>query len=441
MNPSPSARLGARVWSAIVVLGLAGQLAWTVENMYLNVFVYDTITDDPGVIALLVAFSAITATLATIVIGAWSDRTGRRRVFVAAGYVLWGLSTAAFGFVSPETAAALLPGLDAVTAAIVTIVLLDCLMSFLGSGANDAAFQAWVTDTTVPANRGRVDGVLSIMPLLGMLIAFGALDGLTRAGEWRTFFGVVGLATAVVGLIAAFTVRDRAPGIRDGGAFSDLIYGLRPSTVRKHPRLYELLVLLAVVGISTQVFLPFLIIYLQRTLRIDGYAIVLGVVLIVASVVSVLGGRVIDRVGKLRAILPSIGILAAGLIGMFFVRDMLGVIIAGSVMMSGFMLSFAAITATIRDHTPADRAGTVQGLRMIFAIMIPMILGPIIGASVIVGAGETYLDLGVEKQVPTAWIFIAAAAVLVFTVPLVAIVRRSARRADQRHEQPEAVER
>jgi MFS family permease len=126
---------------------------------------------------------------------------------------------------------------------------------------------------------------------------------------------------------------------------------------------------------------------------------------------------------------------------MFFVREMIGVMIAGSVMMSGFMLSFAAITATIRDHTPADRAGTVQGLRMIFAIMVPMILGPIIGAAVIVGAGETYVDLGVEKQVPTAWIFLAAAAVLVFTIPLVRIVRRSERRAIQQQEQPAVVDR
>ena len=44
-----SPRLTTRSWILIVVLGLTGQLAWTVENMYLNVFVYDTITDDPNV--------------------------------------------------------------------------------------------------------------------------------------------------------------------------------------------------------------------------------------------------------------------------------------------------------------------------------------------------------------------------------------------------------
>lgn len=42
----------------MVLLGLTGELAWTIENMYLNVFVYNTITDDPTVLATLVVASA-----------------------------------------------------------------------------------------------------------------------------------------------------------------------------------------------------------------------------------------------------------------------------------------------------------------------------------------------------------------------------------------------
>lgn len=420
----PASRLGARTWSAFIVLGLAGQLAWTVENMYLNVFVYDTITDSPQVIAALVAASAVVATLATIVVGAWSDRTGRRRVLVATGYVLWGLTTAAFGLVGPETMGALVPGWEAVTAAIVGIIVLDCIMSFFGAAANDAGFQAWVTDSTDASNRGRVDGVLGTMPLLAMLLVFGALDPLTQAGDWGLFFGLVGGVTAVVGLLALVTVRDRAPALRGTSAFADVVYGLRPSTVRTHPRLYQMLLVLALAGTASQVFFPYLIIYIQRTLRIDAYALVLGVVLIVASLVSVIGGRIIDRVGKLRAILPAFAIFGAGLLGMLFVRELVPVIIAGTVMMSGFLLSFAAIIATIRDLTPADRAGTVQGLRMIAAVLVPMVIGPWIGAAVISGAGETYLDLGVEKQVPSAGIFLAAAVVLALAVPAVAVLLR-----------------
>ena len=56
------------------------------------------------------------------------------------------------------------------------------------------------------------------------------------------------------------------------------------------------------------------------------------------------------------------------------------------------------------------------------AIMVPMIVGPFIGAWVISGAGQTYVDLGVVKPVPGPEMFIAAAVVLVF-VPVMALVR------------------
>jgi len=428
-TPMSATRLGPRTWSAFVVLGLAGQLAWTVENMYLNVFVYDTITDSPQVIAGLVAASAVVATLAALVIGAWSDRTGRRRALVAVGYVLWGLTTASFGLIGPDTLGALVPGWEAVTAAIVGIIVLDCIMSFFGAAANDAGFQAWVTDTTDPSNRGRVDGVLGTLPLLSMLLVFGVLDPFMKEGNWGLFFGIVGGATALVGLLALMTVRDRAPARRDGGVLADVLYGLRPSTVRAHPRLYQTLLVLALAGTASQVFFPFLIIYIQRTLRIDAYALVLGVVLVVASVVSILGGRVIDRIGKLRAILPAFAIFALGLLGMVVVRDLVPVIIAGTVMMSGFLLSFAAIAATVRDFTPPDRAGTVQGVRMIAAVLVPMVIGPWIGAAVISGVGETYVDLGVEKQVPTSGIFLAATVVLALAVPAVVLLLRRTRGA------------
>ena len=419
----PSTRLRGRTWVTIVLVGLVGQVAWTVENMYLNVFVYDTITDNPHVIATLVAASAVAATLATMLIGVASDRARTRRPFIAAGYILWGLTTAAFGLVQPAEGTAATA--QAVGLAVVAIVVLDCVMSFFGSGANDAAFNAWVTESTVPANRGRVDGVLAIMPLLSMLIVFGALDGLTKDGQWSLFFAIVGGVTAVVGVIAWFLVRD-VPGAKatTGGYFSALVHGLRPRTAAANPRLYVTLAALAIFGISTQVFIPYLIIYIQRYLRIDGYAIILGSVLILASVASVLGGRVIDRVGKVRAILPMAGIMIAGMVAMFFVRDMLGVIIAGTVMIGGMMLTGAAISATVRDATPADRVGMVQGLRMIAATLIPMAIGPFIGAAVIVGANETFQDLGVTKQVPTPWIFLAAAAVAAFVIIPVMWLRR-----------------
>ena len=329
--------LSKRVWFALVSVGLMGQLAWTVENMYLNVFVYDTITDDPTVIAAMVAASALTATIATLLFGAVSDRVGKRRVFIAGGYVLWGLSTMAFGLISVEGFERLAPVADAVVLTGIAVVLLDCVMSFFGSSANDAAFMAWVTDVTNPGNRGRVESVLAALPLLSILIVFGTVDGFAASGQWPTFFVVIGSAIIIVGVIAWFLVSD-ARGIvpQPDGVFRSIAHGLRPSAVRANPRLYLALCVTLMLGIGTQVFLPYLLIYIQRYLKIEAYTLVLGVVLVGSAAFSVLGGRIIDRVGKLTFLSPAVVLYSLGLLLMFFARDMIFVMVAGTVMMTGF---------------------------------------------------------------------------------------------------------
>ena len=67
--------------------------------------------------------------------------------------------------------------------------------------------------------------------------------------------------------------------------------------------------------------------------------------------------------------------------------------------------------------------GHFQGIRMIFGVLLPMILGPAIGAAVIRGSDSTYVELGVVKTVPTPAIFLAAAVVLLLTVPFVLLLR------------------
>lgn len=419
-------RLGARKWAAFIIVGLFGQFAWTIENMYFNVFLYNTISTDPGYIAAMVGWSAAAATVTTLLMGALSDRLGRRRVFICGGYILWGASTAAFGFITPENAARLFPGANAAAAAAVMVVVLDCLMTFFGSTANDAAFNAYVTDATRPENRGRVESVLAILPLVSMLIIFGLFDPLTRQGRWREFFGIFGAAVTAAGLLSLLLVRDD-PTLRPrrDSYFKNLLYGLRPSVLRENPELYLSFAAFCLFSAAVQVFFPYLIIYIQNYLGITDYAVVLGLVLITASLVSVLSGRLIDRFGKLRFVVPAAGIMLLGLVGMYFARSSVAVIVAGAVMMSGYMMCAAALSANIRDWTPADKAGHFQGIRMIFAVLLPMMIGPSIGALVIKGGSGTYMELGQVKTVPTPGIFLAAGAMLLLiALPLLALKRR-----------------
>ena len=36
-------KISARMWATLILIGFVGQLAWTIENMYFNVFLYNTI--------------------------------------------------------------------------------------------------------------------------------------------------------------------------------------------------------------------------------------------------------------------------------------------------------------------------------------------------------------------------------------------------------------
>lgn len=413
-----------------MLLGLVGQFAWTIENMYFNVYLYNEISTDPRYIAAMVSASAIVATLTTLLMGPLSDRLGKRKVFICAGYILWGFSTAAFAFVTKENAAKLFPAAGGAAAAAVMVVALDCIMTFFGSTANDAAFNAYITDSFENEKRGKVEGVLAILPLVSMLIIFGLFDGMTKNGQWKEFFLIFGIMVTAVGILSLFLVPESKIEAQKKPFLSQLLYGFRPSVWRSESKLYLALVAMCIFSVAVQVFFPYLIIYMQKYLGFEDYAIVLGIVLIVASIVSVVGGRFIDKVGKLRFVLPAAGIMLAGLVGMYFVRNMPLVIIAGIVMMSGYMLVTAALNAQIRDCTPEDKAGHFQGVRMVFSVMIPMIIGPAIGAAVIRNSALTYEELGEIKTVPTPAIFLGAAVTLLLVVIPIFLMNRRNENAD-----------
>lgn len=66
---------------------------------------------------------------------------------------------------------------------------------------------------------------------------------------------------------------------------------------------------------------------------------------------------------------------------------------------------------------------------MIFQVMIPMIIGPVLGSAVIKGSKLTYTELGVVKSVPTPNVFILASVITLFSIlPLVLLKRNEAKK-------------
>ena len=72
-------KLGAKFWAAMLIFGFVGQIAWVVENMYLNVFMYKMFNATAEDISVMVGASAVVAAITTILIGALSDKVGKRK--------------------------------------------------------------------------------------------------------------------------------------------------------------------------------------------------------------------------------------------------------------------------------------------------------------------------------------------------------------------------
>ena len=86
-------------WAALVIFSLVGQIAWVMENMYFNVFIYKMFGASAEAISGMVAASAVAATVTTLLIGALSDKIGKRKLFICGGYILWGISILSFALI------------------------------------------------------------------------------------------------------------------------------------------------------------------------------------------------------------------------------------------------------------------------------------------------------------------------------------------------------
>ena len=397
----------------LIIFSLVGQVAWVVENMYFNVFIYNMFGASADDISLMVALSAVTATVTTLLIGALSDKVGKRKLFIYGGYIFWGASILGFAFVRKGVISALFPTAASVSAICITIaIILDCVMTFFGSSANDACFNAWLTDVTTKENRGKAEGINAMMPLVAILVVFGGamLIPLEQTTEnyWTIIFSVIGGAVILIGILGIFLIEE--PHLETDGNnsyFGNIVYGFRPSVVKANPMLYIYLLLFTVFGISIQIFMPYLIIYYERGINMPGYVFIMAPAIVLASVFTALWGRVYDKRGFSFSAFPSVILLALGYILLFLFVNTALVFIGSLLMMCGYLSGMAVFGAVIRDNIPKNKAGMFQGLRIVGQVLIPGVIGPFIGAFILKDA-QTEVINGQTTFIPNENIFLGA---------------------------------
>ena len=403
---------------ALVIFCLTGQVAWVVENMYFNVFIYKMFHASADAISAMVAASAIAATVTTLLIGALSDKIGKRKIFICGGYIIWGVTIWSFSLIRLDVINALFPAVASAAAVGVSLtIIMDCVMTFFGSAANDACFNAWLTDVTEESNRGSVEGINAMMPLVAILVVFGGFMGfdLDKAESWTTIFNVIGIVVIAIGVAGIWLIRDpKIETAENQNYFGNIFYGFRPSVVKGNKMLYLTLLAVAVFNISIQVFMPYLILYYDVSLGMDNYVLIFAPAILLAATFTGFYGKVYDRKGFRYAMIPTLALLMAGYVGLYFLRTTIPVFLASLVMMCGFLGTGAVLGAKIRSHTPENKSGMFQGLRIVGQVLIPGVVGPAIGAAVLKNAETILNDDGTTSFVPNENIFLVALVVILF---------------------------
>ncbi|MBR2455121.1 MAG: MFS transporter [Clostridia bacterium] len=431
-----------------------GGIAWNTENMYFNTFITNEIYADVSqsailgsmeattAVARMVALSAIAAVVTTFIMGALSDRLKNRKMFISVGYILWGIVTAMFGFITKENVANLFNLTDEARILGTTvwcIILMDIIMTFMGSTSNDAAFQAWMTDITVPKQRPILETVLSVVGTVSSFAVTG-VGSFAQAGTitYKAFFIGLGAVVTVCGVAGLFLIKDPPRTLEKEASnnyWSDLVYGFRPSVIKENSRLYLALASFCIAIVAFQVFYPYLLTYVQYVIIPDNGGIAnmlrLPVIITAVVVVAILLACIVTLLKlstKKRGICLLIGVVMLTL-GFFILSTSTSVyVILVSLLpvVLGNALVNILFNAAVKDFIPEGKAGRFQGIRMIFVVLIPMVIGPVIGDMACQRAAQTIInEVGASVIVPAKNMFLWAGIVCIFgIIPLYFLMRK-----------------
>ncbi len=449
-------KLTKKTWFTMCLFSFMGGIAWNIENMYFNTFLYNSVYASASAEAMagsmapttaisrMVALSAIAAVLTTFVMGTLSDKMKNRKFFISVGYLLWGLVTAMFGFITKDNISSLFGITDEakiLTSTVWVVIIMDIIMTYMGSTSNDAAFNAWVTDISTPKIRPTIETVFTFVGFLSMVAVMG-VGSLAQSGavSYQNFFLVLGLIVALCGFAGLFLIKNPEKKSSENEVSSsywaDLFYGFRPSVIKDNSRLYLTLLAVGFMSVAYQVFFPYLLVYLQYVIipentGADGSFITTSVIITaILVIIALAAGMVIllkiSGKNKAAGLVPSAILMTAGLFLLSTSTNIHIVLIGIVPTLVGNLVMGIQFNAAIKDFIPEGKAGLFQGIRMIFTVLIPMVLGPALGDMACRNSAVTYVnEYGVDTIVPSASMFVYAAIVSVFVlIPLFLLIKK-----------------
>ena len=339
------------------------------------------------------------------------------------GYILWGLSTVLFPTVAYIKIASL---------AVMMVVIADSIMTFFGSTANDAAFSAWTADIASSETRGRVEGVLNLSMFLAQIVSMVAAGILIDSFGYFIFFYSLGGIVMLTGLIAGSLLHDAPLPETDGqrtsfwAEFAELF---RTDVLKSNRELFILLLFIMVSSIGMQVSLPYLIVYLENFVGVTKteFSIIGGAVMLGSAVFALPFGILADRWNKRLMIAIATIFSSLGGILLSLVSSLPMLALTGLFWQAFSVAASIASVAWLKDLLPEQNRGKFLGIRMIFWIAIPMVLGPWIGSTLIQNFGIPTSFNGEAGFIPVPIIFqVGSVIALLSLIPLAFIRSRRA---------------
>jgi len=189
-----------RLHRNVIALGLVSLLTdFSSDMIYplLPVFLTATLGAGPAVLGIVEGVAEATASLLKLFSGAWSDRVGRKKPLVFAGYFLSAVARPLVGFASAWTH-----------------VLAVRFSDRIGKGVRSSPRDALIAASVPAEDRGRAFGLQRAMDHTGAVLGpFAAFLLLAGAGlSYRTVFFLAAVPGAAAVAALLFLVRD--PGTR-----------------------------------------------------------------------------------------------------------------------------------------------------------------------------------------------------------------------------------
>ena len=156
----------------------------------------------------------------------------------------------------------------------------------------------------------------------------------------------------------------------------------------------------------------------------------LAIVIVLAGAFTGVSGVLSDKFGRKHFYFPLVIIVVLSTLGIYLMKFMpqssyvYVLVIIGTFMLGALLSGGSALMSSFQDYIPKGSEGRFQGVRMVFSVLVPMLIGPLITMIInLMKVDNTSVD-----YLPPFEIFLAASIIALFAFIPIFFVRKDADR-------------